>query len=92
VIIYIAGKINGCKDYKEIFETAEKILRKEGHTPLNPAVLPEDMPLDKYMPICMAMIDQADAVFILKNWVSSKGAELEKNYAAYQGKKIIFER
>lgn len=39
------------------------------------------------MPICKAMLDQADAIYLLNNWENSIGATEEYNYA---NKKIFF--
>lgn len=90
MIVYIAGKIKGCKDYEARFRLAEEKLKKEGHIVLSPAVLPKGMPIDRYLPICFAMIDQADAVYVLENWMFSEGAKIEQKYAKYQGKKVMF--
>ncbi len=89
MIVYLAGPITGVKDYKHIFNGWEKKLSASGHLVLNPARLPKGMPLESYMPICMAMIDQADTVALLPGWEESKGALLERTYAVYQGKVIM---
>lgn len=91
MIIYIAGKMTGLPDKgRKHFDEAEKVLEEQGHVVLNPAVLPDEMPGNRYMPICFAMIDQADAVCMLENWEESPGAKLEKAYAEYQGKKVAY--
>ena len=41
------------------------------------------------MPICMAMIDAADALCLLPGWEASQGAQRERQYAEYQGKRIM---
>jgi nucleoside 2-deoxyribosyltransferase len=87
--IYIAGPISNNMDYKQAFEAAADRLRNFGHTVLNPAVLPAGLPKRSYMPICLAMIDQCDAVYMLKGWESSPGARLERDYARYQGILVI---
>lgn len=48
------------------------------------------LPAD-YMRICFAMIDTADAIYLLKDWRSSFGASIERNYAMYTGKSIFTE-
>ena len=93
MIIYIAGRMTGLPDLgKASFDAAAEKLRGEGHIVLNPADLPVGMPVDRYMPICLAMVNAADAVYMLKGWGSSPGAILERMYAGYQGKQIIQER
>lgn len=89
--IYIAGKVNELKDYKKYFKEAEEKLIKEGHLCMNPAELPEGFPYEAYMPICCAMIDQCETVYMLKNWTDSKGAKTELMYARATNKKVIYE-
>lgn len=89
--IYIAGKIAGKLNYKEEFDIAATSLEAQGHIVLNPAELPEGMLPADYMRICFAMIDTADAIYLLKGWYSSSGASIERNYAMYTGKSILTE-
>lgn len=89
--IYIAGKITGEPNYKEKFNIAATSLEAQGHIVLNPAELPEGMLPADYMRICFAMIDTADAIYLLKGWYSSSGASIERNYAMYTGKSILTE-
>lgn len=89
--IYIAGKITGEPNYKEKFDIAATSLEAQGHIVLNPAELPEGMLPADYMRICFAMIDTADAIYLLKGWYSSSGASIERNYAMYIGKSILTE-
>ena len=88
---YVAGKINGLKDYKKYFKEAETKLKEAGYIVLNPAELPEGMPYNKYLPICTAMLEAADVVYMLSNWEISKGATAEHYYAEAQSKEIIYE-
>lgn len=91
-IVYVAGKMAGLPNKgKEKFYAAAKALREEGEIVLNPAELPEGLPGECYMPICLAMINAADIVYALDNWRDSPGARLEIGYAAYQGKTVIEE-
>lgn len=89
--VYIAGKITGNPDYKQQFAEAEKKLRAQGHTTMNPAVLPYGFEHHEYMQICFSMIDVCDAVFFLSNWKESTGARMESRYALAAGKGVIFE-
>lgn len=89
--VYIAGKINGLKNYREVFKSVEDYLTAEGNTVMNPAVLSEGFPYEAHMPICLAMLQACDIVFMLNNWKDSKGAKVEHEYAKIQGKKIIYQ-
>ena len=92
MIVYIAGKMTGLPDKgRAKFAAAAKTLRDKGHIVLNPADLPVGMPGGNYMPICLAMVGVADAVYALDNWMQSDGATLEVRYAKYQGKAILQE-
>ena len=90
--VYISGAMANRPDtYKKELERVEKMLKKHGHVVINPAVLPEGLDHEKYMPICLAMVDSADIVFMMKGWGDSKGARLEHDYAIYQEKIIFYE-
>lgn len=89
--IYIAGKINGLENYKEKFKEAENKLISEGHVCMNPSILPEGFPYEAYMPICTAMINQCEAVYMLDNWKDSRGAKVELEYAKVTGKKVLYQ-
>jgi hypothetical protein len=89
--VYIAGKINGLKNYREIFKAVEDELLAEGNAVMNPAVLGEGFSYETYMPICLSMLQACDTVLMLNNWKDSKGAKVEHEYAKLQGKKIIYQ-
>lgn len=93
MIIYLSGPMASCMDtYKEKFAAAEELCRSHGHVVINPAVLPVGLDPERYMPICMAMIDAADAIFMIDgDWIDSLGAKLEYQYAVYQGKTVILD-
>lgn len=92
MIFYIAGPMTGLPGYnKDAFTEAARLLRACGHTVLNPATLPV-LPEDKYLPICTAMIDAADAIYLLDGWPKSLGARCERLYAKRQGKLELTEK
>lgn len=89
--IYISGAISSCPNtYKEAFENKKRELEAAGHIVVNPATLPIGLEGNKYMPICLAMIEAADTIYMFNDWQNSKGALLEKAYAEYQGKSVIY--
>lgn len=89
--IYIAGKITGDPGYKTKFNAASEALAGEGHTVLNPAVLPEGLSRAEYMQICFQMIFAADKVVFLDDFTESKGAMLEYSLCRYIGKDLVCE-
>lgn len=91
-IIYLAGKMAGLDDLgrTQFFEKAAE-LEKLGYIVINPGALPIGLPGFSYMPICTAMIDAADAIYMMFGWYDSVGAKLELEYAKYQGKDVIYE-
>ena len=86
--IYIAGPMKGDPDYRTKFNAAESYLSLKGWTVLNPACLPEGLRPGSYMPICLAMVEAADALVIFRDVNEYSGAQLEKAYAAYQKKPV----
>ena len=91
--IYISGAMAKRPDtYKEEFAKAEKEITDKGYTVINPAWLPKGLDRNRYMPVCLAMVDAADAIYMLDGWEDSKGARLEKAYAEYQDKLVLYER
>ena len=89
--IYIAGKITGLKNYREVFKKAEKELNDKGNVCMNPSVLSEGFEWNEYMYICYQMMGVCDTIYMLKNWIDSKGAINEHDYAIENHMKIIYE-
>ncbi|EOQ2709603.1 DUF4406 domain-containing protein [Shigella sonnei] len=90
--IYIAGPMTGYENFnREAFHKAEEALKREGHTVLNPAVLPDGLTQPQYMDICMAMIRCVDAIYMLKGWQRSAGAKAELALAEKLGHAVIFQ-
>lgn len=87
--IYIAGKITGEPNFKELFGKAKEKLQNEGNIVLNPAELPAGLEYEEYMGICFAMIDVADEVHLLHNWQDSSGAVRESLYAECKLKVVV---
>jgi hypothetical protein len=87
---YIAGKITGLDNYKDLFNEAERKLVNNGHSVMNPSVLKDGFEWDEYMHVCYAMIDVCDTVVFLPNWTDSKGATKEHEYAKLKHKSIIY--
>ena len=89
-VVYIAGKMRGLPDYgRANFDEAARQLSELGYIVLNPAMLPVGMADTAYMPICLAMVDAADCVYMIDGWQESEGARIEYHYAVCQHKRIL---
>lgn len=100
--IYISGSITNDPDYINHFIKAETDIYLEvakGNmdftSVLNPAktnaYLPKDFEHMDYMHICFAMLDKCQAIYMLKSWENSKGAQQEYIYAKNLGLEIYYE-
>lgn len=63
------------------FNDKEKVLRELGYLVINPSVLPKDLPEQHYMPICLAMVRECDAVLMLDGYMNSSGSMVEYLFA-----------
>ena len=89
--IYLAGKITGNENFVEEFKKAELTLKEAGHVVINPSLLPVGFEHSEYMKVCLPMVGICDAIYLLNGWESSRGANMEKDYAESWGKLVIFE-
>ena len=91
--IYIAGPIDGVKGYKKAFDAAERKLSKKGWDVVcSPANVPEEQPLREIMALELDWIARcADAVYMLRGWENSKGAQCEWALARALGLQIIYQ-
>ena len=93
IVYYLAGPMRGEEDLgRAHFNAVEaKLHTHENVEVINPAVLPTTWPNRAYMPVCLAMLNQADVVVMLKGWEDSQGAQVEREYAVMCEKLIINE-
>ena len=91
--VYISGPITGTDDYMERFAAVETSLAMRGYEVVNPAdansSLPEGTDWRVYMGESLRMLCSCDAIFLMHDWLSSKGAKLEYNVATHLGLKIM---
>lgn len=81
--VYLAGKIDGDKNYKEKFRKITEELTAQGLVVLNPAVLPDGLVRHEYMQICLPMLLSADYAIFLPDWKESAGAVIEYELCRY---------
>ena len=89
--IYIADPMTGIPNFNAFFNEAEEYLRSQGYKVMNPNCLPTDFDWKDYMPICLEMINCCDAVYMLRGWEDSKGANLELDHALKAGKAVLYQ-
>ena len=95
--IYISGAITNNPNYKEDFERSEDYLQREYPSAdiINPALvnsfLPKSTTYEEYMRMSFCMLDMADAIYMLKTWNKSCGANLELGYAMAKDMIIMYE-
>ena len=88
-VIYLSGPITGVAEYWLQFERWEDALRERGFVPINPAILPGGLTPKQYMAADLAMMLNAEAVFMLPGWAESEGCKIERALAEYCGMPVF---
>jgi hypothetical protein len=93
--IYVSGKITGLpiEVAYQSFYNAEKLLINLGLDTVNPMTLNHDHDLswENYMRVDLIALLKCTHIYMLKNWHTSKGANIEYNLAKDLNLTIIFE-
>lgn len=93
--VYISGPITGTDDYMERFAKAEYDLRRKGYEVINPAAVNQNLPAsttwEQYMEMSVCMLRMCNAIYMLKDWRKSAGAEIEHCEAKGKGYEIMEE-
>lgn len=96
--IYVSGPMTGLPEYNyPAFREKSAFLREIGHEVYNPSEFPYDGPLEDF-PIreafasyCKFICEEADAIYMLKDWKQSAGARVEHDLAKRLGLKIMYQ-
>ncbi len=92
--VYISGGITGVENYREKFNKVQKELEKDGHDVFNPALYADALPkfsYEEYMKVGLYFLSMCDAIYMLKGWQKSCGANREYGYALATDKVILEE-
>jgi len=94
--VYISGKITGLakKESELKFKEASDYIASFGHTPINPVDLFPSNPTWSYADYMREDIREliyCDAIYMISNWQTSKGAILELRIAKALGLKVIYQ-
>lgn len=82
--VYIAGPMSNLPEFnRPAFHAAAAELRAQGHIVFSPAELrgEDSDPWELWMKKALALLVQADNIFLLDGWSKSRGARIEYNLA-----------
>jgi len=99
---YLSGAITGIKHADKLFARAEEKLKLEGYEVVNPYKFGEYLKkqyakenkvpaYENYMKDDIKLLLNCDAIYLLENWGTSKGARLEKKIAEVLKMQIMTE-
>ena len=93
--VYISGMISGMslQSVKAKFSSAANELKKAGHAPINPLDngLDENETWSNHMKADLKLMLDCDMVYLLPDWIHSKGATIEKELAEALGIECVTE-
>lgn len=92
--VYISGKITGLpvEEYEKKFQDAEELLTAVGLDPVNPVKngLDQESEWKSHMVRDIEMLFGCEAIYMLDNWVRSKGARIEHKIAEETDIEILY--
>ncbi len=93
--VYISGKITGVEGKAApLFAEAKKYLEKLGfEKAINPMDLNHEhnKSWESYMRVCIPALCECTHIYMLKNWMDSKGARVEFSIAQHLKIAVIYE-
>lgn len=94
-MIYISGKISGVENNNaNQFNKKWLELTLKGSSAINPnghVIHGNDSNWNSCMRRCIQLLMHCDAIYMMKGWEASKGANIEHNIAKMLDMKIIYE-
>lgn len=90
--IYISGPMAGIEGYEKNFKAAEVKMKEAGHEVVNPAEIDrEGMTREELLMLDLWMLEECNAIYMLKDWQQSCGANREYGFALAKGMDVMFE-
>lgn len=90
--IYISGPMAGIEGYEKNFKVAEEKIKESGHEVVNPAEINgEGMTREELLALDLRMLEECDAIYMLKGWQQSCGANREYGFAVGNYMDILYE-
>lgn len=91
--IYIAGPMTGLPDNnRAAFYLAADNLREQGHMPKHTAWMEDGLSHEEYMKNALQVMLTCDAIYMLKGWLKSIGAQTEHTIATLCGMQVMYEQ
>lgn len=89
--VYLSGAITNNPKYKEEFASTAKYLKRLGFKVFNPASYPEHKAWEweDYLRRDIPLLCKCDAIIMINDWRTSKGARLERFIAEKLGIEVI---
>jgi len=92
---YVSGPITGLIEsvYLANFKKAEILLKEMGYYPVNPCEIDtkDCKSWEDYMVCDIKELFKCQAIYMLKNWRTSKGARIERAIALEMGMFVFYE-
>ena len=91
--VYISGPMTGLPDYNRaaFFRAAEALKEKGCYVPVHTAWMVDQLSRVDYMRMALQMMLTCDAIYLLRGWIDSAGAQTEYAIASLCGLQLMYE-